>query len=132
MDGRLPVALDRSRTRSRVPRQDMSWRQLTHALDQGARAGDVPEYEELVDGYRIQVIEPGDTRQQRGQLRGEAQLAATLGVEERLLPEPVACSEQTAPARVPDREGEHALERVDQLVAVLLVEVDENLGVTTR
>ena len=49
--------------------------------------------------------------------------------EQRLLAEAVARQQQAAAALVPEGEREHAVERVHELRAVLLVEVDEHLGV---
>jgi hypothetical protein len=78
--------------------------------------------EELVDRERIEVVADPAGRGERGQLRGEGEAAARrLRVEERLLAEPVAGDQQLALAGVPDREGEHPLERVDHLLPVLLI-----------
>ena len=52
--------------------------------------------------------------------------------EQRLLAEPVARKQQRARARVPERERVHAVERVDEVTAVLLVQMHENLGVRPR
>ena len=50
-------------------------------------------------------------------------------VEERLLADAVAGDRQLPAAGVPEREGEHAVEAADAVDAVLLVEVDDDLGV---
>jgi hypothetical protein len=70
--------------------------------------------------------------EQSGQLRGEAEDAVPLGIEERLLAEPIAGHQEPAATRVPEGEGEHALELPDAVGAELLVEVDDHLGVAVR
>ena len=51
------------------------------------------------------------------------------GVVERLDAEPVAREQEPPRVRVPDREGEHAAEAVDAVLAPLLVAVRDHLGV---
>jgi hypothetical protein len=48
---------------------------------------------------------------------------------ERLLAHPVARQDQPPAARVPQRQAEHAVERVDEVDPPLLVEVGQHLGV---
>ena len=52
-----------------------------------------------------------------------------MAVVERLDPEAVAGQQQAPLALVPEREREHAPQPLDEGVAVLLVEVDQDLGV---
>ena len=51
-------------------------------------------------------------------------------IEERLLAGPVTRQKQRPLARIPEREREHPVERLDRLVPALLVEVQDCLGVT--
>ena len=67
--------------------------------------------------------------EQRLDLGAEEEAAVGLRVVERLDPEPVAREEELALARVPDREGEHALQPLDAADSLLLVEMDDRLGV---
>jgi len=67
--------------------------------------------------------------QQRPQLRGEDQLAIPLPVEERLLTGAIAGQLENLLPLVPDREGEHPVEALDEVRAVLLVHVGDDLGV---
>src|SRR4029450_11434959 len=53
-------------------------------------------------------------------------------IEQRLFAEAVARDEQPAAGSIPDREDIHALESVDEVDPVLLVQVDENFGVRSR
>ena len=66
---------------------------------------------------------------QRPQLGREAEDAVALGVEERLLADPIAADHELPPPLVPDREREHAVQRADELRAFFLVEVGDHLGV---
>ena len=62
-------------------------------------------------------------------LGAEPQGAVAMRVEQRLLAQPVAGDQQPAAPAVPEREGEHAAQPVDAVVAEVLVEVDDHLGV---
>jgi hypothetical protein len=55
-----------------------------------------------------------------------------VGDEERLDAEPVARQEQRPAPRIPQGKGEHPLEFAHQVLAVLLVEVHDHLGVRMR
>ena len=68
----------------------------------------------------------------RRQLGREQELAVALVDVERLLPEAVAREQQPPALGVPQGEGEHPLERRDERVAELLVQVRDNLGVGRR
>ena len=75
------------------------------------------------------VARLGSSRQQRLDLGGEGEPPGLLGVEQRLLPEVIAREQQAAAAPVPDREGEHAAQPREHPLAVVLVQVDQHLGV---
>ena len=55
--------------------------------------------------------------QQRGQRGGEPHALGVLGQVQRLDPEPVAGQQHAAGVALDDREGEHAVEAVDEAVA---------------
>ncbi len=66
-------------------------------------------------------------------LRAEGQAAAgQLAVEERFLTHPVPGQDQPAEPAVPDRQREHAVQAADEIRALLLVEMDQALGVRRR
>ena len=67
---------------------------------------------------------------QRCQLRGEADRAIPLAVEERLLADAVTGQQQLVAAAVPQCEREHPVQLADAVRSELLVEVDDDLGVT--
>src|SRR5258708_25707742 len=62
--------------------------------------------------------------------RAEDQPLSIPVVIERFLPEAVAGSQQTLAVSVPDGEGKHAAQGPDTLITVLLVGVDDGLGIT--
>ena len=137
--GRLAGLADGGRRRAPVaalgegaaglPGQQVSGRQLAGAGEDRALAGDVAEDEVFVDRDRVELGADRGPGGERGQLRGEVEPVARVRVEERLLAEAVAGDQQRPRPRVPDREGEHPLERVHEVGPVLLVEVDQDLGV---
>ena len=78
------------------------------------------------------LVELGGDRgvgKQRLDLGAEQEAARRPCVVKRLDPEPIACEKELPPARVPDRDREHALEALDAAWSLLLVEVDDRLGV---
>jgi hypothetical protein len=70
--------------------------------------------------------------EQRLDLRGEHQGPADFCIKERLLAEPVAGEHEPLPLRVPDREREHAIQRLGAPLPELLVKMDQDLGVAAR
>ena len=68
----------------------------------------------------------------RLQLGREDESLRGLGVVQGLDAQPVAGEEQRLPLSVPDREGEHAAEPLHAPLAVLLIEVHQNLAVRCR
>jgi len=67
--------------------------------------------------------------QQRFYLRAEEDRPVGHGVVEGLDPEPVPRQHQPPFAPIPDCHGEHAAQVLDEVSTVLLVEVDQDLGV---
>src|SRR5262249_15636893 len=113
-----------ARPDERVTRQE-----LMRTANDRARCVDVTEGEVLVDRLRIEIPLARASCDERVELGRECQLAVPLDVEQRLLPESIAREEETSALRVPDRERELALDRMQELWAVVLVEVDEHLRV---
>ncbi len=70
--------------------------------------------------------------QQGLQLAAEEKPVFFEAVEQRLLAKTVAGEKQLFPPVVPNRQGEHAAEVSDAVGTVLLVEVDDGLGVAVR
>jgi hypothetical protein len=57
-------------------------------------------------------------------LRSESEVLTVVGVVERFDSKAIPGQEQQLVMLIPDREGEHSNEAVDQLCAVLLIEVN--------
>ena len=70
--------------------------------------------------------------EQRLELGSKPQPPAGFRIQQRLLAEPIARQHQPLAAIVPQREREHAVELAHELVAQLLVEMHEDLGVALR
>ena len=69
---------------------------------------------------------------ERAALRREREPFVVSAQVERLDAEPVAREHQPAARGVPEREREHASQRRDEVGALLLIEVDDHLGVAAR
>jgi hypothetical protein len=115
-----------------LPAEHVSGRELAHARHDRAGPRYVGEHEERIDRARVELAQLRLDLQEGGQFRCEQQLAVLLVHEEWLLAEAVARDQQAPTALVPEGEREHALERVHESVAVLLVEVNEHLSVRVR
>jgi hypothetical protein len=113
-------------------RQQLSGAELRDAGEHRARRR--REAEGQVIGERLLVELPGRSGvlEDRLDLGAEEHAVWQDAVVQRLDAEPVADEQQRPPARVPDREGEHPLEALHAGRALLLVEVDDRLGVGSR
>ena len=94
-----------------------------------ARRDDVLVGQELVEGLQIDLPRHVGSDEQGLDLGGEKQAARRAGVVERLLSRPVPGRHQRARSRVPKRQGEHAVEALDEGRAPLLVGVHRDLDV---
>jgi hypothetical protein len=104
-------------------------RQLAHAGERRHRRREIAEGEVRGDRLVIEADLDHPARQQALELGSEHEPVAATGVVERLDPHPVA-SEHGAPAfGVDHRDRELASQVLGERVAVLLVEVREDLGV---
>ena len=101
--------------------------ELAHLAEDRQRPGNGVEREE-----RVERVEVDLAARKRPQLGGELDLAADVAVVERLDPVGVAREHEPAALRVPERDGEHAPQPLGEARAVLLVKVDEHLGVAVR
>ena len=101
--------------------------QLADVAEDRVRRGDRVEREERLERVGVDLA-----ARQRAQLGREAQLAADVPVVERLDPVAVAREHEAAARGVPDRDREHPAQPLGEAGAVLLVEMDEHLGVGVR
>src|SRR5262249_21617898 len=129
-DGQCPVRL---RTEpSALHDGAMTRAEALHVRERRALADRGPEGERMVDPVRIEA--PGQRRvgEESLDLRREPESPSVDRVEQRTDAEPIACEQQATPAPVPEREGELAVQALAERLAVLLVEVHEDLAVRVR
>ena len=94
-----------------------------------ARRDDVLVGQELVEGVEVDLARHVRGHEQGLDLGREEQAARRARVVERLLARPVAGRHQRARAGVPQDQGEHAVEALDEAGAPLLVGVQGDLDV---
>jgi hypothetical protein len=123
----LPVPLDPAAPA--LLHQVMGRRQRPNPGEEGVRRLHETQGQILVERERRKLRQARIVGQQGLDLGSECEPRAVLGVEERLLPKVVAREQQPAAPPVPDGEGEHPPELGDHPLAVLLVEMDQRLGV---
>jgi len=70
--------------------------------------------------------------EERLDLRAEEEAVRKRRDVERLDPQPIAGQDEPAPAGIPQRDGEHAVERAHELEALLLVEMNDDFRVAAR
>ncbi len=105
-------------------------RQLLHAGQNGMRRGHHGvEAEIMVKRHRVDI--PVDLRvgQQRRQGGGKAQAAGDIGQVKRLDAQPVAPEQHVAGAHFKDREGEHAIQAVHEVLAPFGIGLHDDFGV---
>src|SRR5262249_35204948 len=96
--------------------------ELTYAGKDAPGSGDVPEREIVVQTREIERVAPS-ARGERCDLRRKRQRGAALCDVQRLDAQAIACEDQQATAAIPQREREHPVEVLHEVVAVFLVEV---------
>src|SRR5581483_3743874 len=104
--------------------------QFKHAPKNGLRCRDVAIGEVIIQGAGVHVPTHTGVFEKRLQFRGKDELSRGLGVKERLLADTVASQQQPLPVHVPQGEGEHAAKEFDTAVAVLLIGMDNDFGIT--
>ena len=124
--GRPRVPLD-ARVASLLPREEVAGGQLAHVAEDRVRRRDRVEGEEGFERVEVDLA-----ARQGAQLGRELERAAGRAVVERLDPVRVAREHEAAAPLVPDRDREHPAQPLRELEAVLLVQVDERLGVRVR
>ena len=108
--------------------EDVAGCELRDAGEDRRRTGDVPQREVVVQRLRIELgIEP--RREQALGLRAPDQAITETRHVERLDADAIAAEHQTVRLRIPDGEGEHAVEPRRDVDALLLVEMRDHLDV---
>ena len=103
--------------------------ELTHALEDAHRAGNILQGQVGVYGRRVYLARHVLARQQAAQLGGESEGGGRHRVEQRLLAHAVPRQHQLFAAAVPDGRGEHTAQLLGEVLAFFLVEVQDHLGV---
>src|SRR6185436_2054134 len=65
-------------------------------------------------------------------LRREPDATLRCTIEHRPDSDSIACQDETSRSRVPERDGELAVQSADEVEPVLLIEMDDHLGVRPR
>ena len=105
----------------------MARREFAHVTEDRQRPRDRVEGEK-----RLERVEVDLAARKRAQLGGELELVAGVAVVEGLDPVAVARQHQPAPLGIPEREGEHPAQPLDETHAVLGIEMNQHLGVAAR
>ena len=107
----------------------MPRRQLVHTGENGSRLRHVADRQVVHDGIRVERTGELRERDERAQLGRERDSVTSRPIVERLDAETIAGDEQAPPPIVPDGEAEHPAQLPRQPCAVVLVQVDEGLGI---
>src|SRR5262249_1449091 len=107
-------------------------RKLGNVLKGRARGQGEPEGEALIYRHRVKDSPNPWKLQQRLDLRGEDQGAVANGVIERPNPHAVAGEEAAVEPLIPERQREVPIEHFQESRALLLVQVDNSLGIRLR
>lgn len=130
VEGKLPVALDRDALLSRE--KEMGGRELSDgAIDRQGRR-DAVEGQVVDEGDGIDLARERRVDEEALHLRAKGEEPGVVGVVQGLLADAVAGEEQGLQSPVPQRQREHPHEVLDEVLALLLPEVDEDLGVPLR
>ena len=127
---KLPVLAEREGAPFR--HEEVSGWKLFDSLERRDRLGDVEIGEEMMDGGWPKLSRNARVRQQAFDLGAPDELPVSNGVVELLDSHPVAREEQAFPATVPEREGEHPVAALHEVVAELFVGVNDHFGVGRR
>ena len=122
LNGRLAVFED----------QRVTGQQFLNAAKHGLAARDGSRAEQLGNRADVRFGVDQAAGENRLDLGSEDDPIAAPRPVERLHAEPIAREEEPAFRRIPDREGEHAAEAGDAVVAPLLVRVHDRFGIGVR
>jgi hypothetical protein len=127
---RPPVRIDREITG--YPFCIMSGRQLRDALVDATRLGNVLIFEIIMDRRTIdRGIHPVDCGKGR-RAAGECETITSSAVKQRFLPEPVAGDKYLAGIDMQYRKRKHTIEFIEHRRPLVLVKMQENLGIALR
>src|SRR5439155_927123 len=100
-----------------VEHRQVRRRQLADLAQDAGGGGNVLAREVLDQGFRIQLPWDAPMGEERLELRAKDDARAADEVVERLLAQPVSRQDQLAPARIPDRQREHAVHALGEVLS---------------
>src|SRR5262245_3833614 len=103
--------------------------ELANMPVRGCRRDEVSKREVPFEAAQVEFPVPAGTAIQRLYLAGEVQRAVELRIKQRLLAQPIASQEKLPARLVVHGKREHPLEPFDRCRAVLLVRVQDDLGI---
>src|SRR5579883_1396391 len=87
------------------------------------------EGEVVMQGHRIDIPTDRGMAKQRFGFGTEDEPVRMLGIVKRFDTDPVPCEHQSLSASVPKCDGVHAIQHIDEIVAHLLVEMDDDIAI---
>ncbi len=112
-----------------MPREPRPGRELPDVLEQGRGTRRVFESQQLVESERVDLAGGAARRENALYFRGEVQTSPVQTVEERLDPNAVTHQQQGFLPVIPERYRKHPIQSRDELQAVLVVQVRNDLAV---
>ncbi|MCY1170683.1 hypothetical protein D9M73_107700 [compost metagenome] len=129
----IPPARRRGHRFAALDQQAVPGGQLLHARDETGVVGHIAKRQIILDRAKIGRAPQQRMREQPLQFRRESDPAiGQLDVMQRLHAEPVAREKQALPPRIVQREGEHAVQPIEQRRAPGRPAVEQHLGIARR
>ena len=126
----VPITLRLGQRPATYQPQRLARAQLAHARDEAGVVGDVAIGHIILDRRKVGRAAQQRMGEQALQFRSEDQAAVRQQrIMKRLHPKPVPRQPERAGARIEQREGEHAVEAMDALLAPLAIAMKNDFGV---
>src|SRR5437667_609268 len=105
--------------------------ELANRLKDRQRRRNISQRQIVVKGLEVKApVNP--VPEQRFGLRCKDQAVREVRIVERLDAEPVAREEESMPTRIPERQGKHPVEPVNEALSLFFVEMNHDLGIGSR
>src|SRR5260370_27527124 len=128
-DGQVPIWLT-GEFPGLIKFQRVSGKKLPDPAKHRLVAREIPEREVLGQAALMEFRSHARIRQQSLDLRSEQERPITVAVVQGLDAQAITSNKQLSFATVPDGEGKHAAQVFHTITAVLLVQMDDGLGIT--
>jgi len=129
LERHVPVAVDGNLAGAHG--DGVARRELQDALENRVGIRDIPAREIAGEPAEVEVAADLGVGKERPHLGAEHKPPVALGEIEGLLPHPVSGGKEGLPFGVPEHKGEHPVEMGQAVFAVLLVGVNDHLGIGT-